>query len=237
MSLANDIENLKRCGTLDVMEAVIKAFETQYIGKPCTPHQYYAPSRFTPDEHAILIPLEEAAGLPHYEDRLRSTNARVAFSFLPVWWQLDSIAFMSHDKFSIPHATVDPRHLPVAIEIVRQLQPTMVLTSHELALTLATNLIEKKIPVPAHWHIVEPITSHRQTSIPFAAIVSTEFHLVPGVSFAYQCHNNCVHPSPIILVDSWHEDTREKITEVVSRHSSPSSCPCGNRVELSFTHV
>lgn len=152
----------------------------------------YAPSHFTPDISSDLIPLDSNQGLSTYSRALTALSIRSTVSLLPPWWQLDALACTSHEQHHIPHATTNPEHLPVAVELVRQLTPQLILSDIDTGYALAEALHLKHVALPPYWYIIEPYESSRTFALPGVTVIH-EFDVSPGVPVAYQCPQDLAH--------------------------------------------
>jgi hypothetical protein len=150
------------------------------------------PSGFTPDTSSTLFSLDSRIGLATYSEALTALSIRSTVSLLPPWWQLDALVCTSHEHHHIPHATTHPEHLPVAVELVRQLTPQLILVDIDTGYTLAEALHQKHVALPPYWYIIEPYTSHRTFTLPGVTSIH-EFHLSPGIPVAYQCPHDLSH--------------------------------------------
>lgn len=167
-------------------------FERAYSDHAPATSGFYVPSRFTRDEPGALIPLDDTHGLAQYSHALKTLSIESTVSLLPPWWQLDALACVSHEQNHIPHATAHPENIPVAIELIRQLTPQLLLIDIDTGYSIAQALHEKHIALPPYWYIIEPYQTHRTYTLPGTAILH-EWHLIPGMPILYQCPCDTSH--------------------------------------------
>jgi hypothetical protein len=176
----------------DDLLSALTEYERLYSAHPLHAKNFYVPSRFTRNDPGALIPLTDGEGLAQYSRALEALSIQSTVSLLPPWWQLDSLACVSHEKHGIPHATTQPDNISVALELIHQLTPQLILTDIDGGYTLAQALHTKHVALPPYWYIIEPYHTHRVFTLPGTTILH-EWHLVPGVPVLYQCPHDTSH--------------------------------------------
>jgi hypothetical protein len=172
--------------------SALTEFERVYADNTPTIPDFCAPSRFTRDEPGVLIPLDDTHGLAQYSRALKTLSIESTVSLLPPWWQLDALACVSHEQNHIPHATAHPENVSVAVELIRQLTPQLLLTDIDTGYAIAQALHEKHIALPLYWYIIESYQTHRTYTLPGTTIVH-EWHLTLGVPILCQCPDDTSH--------------------------------------------
>lgn len=223
----------------------LAAIEAQCTGQTIDNTYLYVPSRFTPDTKFQLVPLNVERGLPSYEQTARALKARVTLTFIPEFWTIEPLIYRSSRKLKVVHTPIGPANTLAALELIRQLQPELVVAGIESAQALDIALDSwADVPRPRAWQIIRATDDDRLFT-PKTGTAMHDFHILPGLSIGCQCAHLAAEPEPTFHPSSdflWEVlgDGLFVITSAVDapmplrRYAVPARavdtmCPCGER--------
>lgn len=153
----------------------------------------YLSSEFDPEyaNRLFLFPQLLDAPWMLLNELLKKRDAVVAILSIPLFWQVGPFFYNTCKKNGVPMSVISPRNLPLARQVIKEVEAQAVTGTPEAADSLYGLLSEENIGNQIHtWHLIVPFGENPEIPI-LPGNVLIEYHVFPGVPIG--------HTSPELL--------------------------------------
>ncbi|MBP9669076.1 MAG: hypothetical protein KBE09_02185 [Candidatus Pacebacteria bacterium] len=221
----------------------LNALERQLASAMYHQADHHTPTRHESTDTFMLMPHRRGAPLPSLRKTIVETRASATVVILPLFLQLDPMIFWTHREHHIPHAAAAPHQPLVAVELIRQLKPQLVIGTPHTARRVETALAEANVDAPFSWHLI--CDPRHFELLATSRLVYYDLHTIPGRSVAHQCshlalkkqsqfHLSCEHTwrenSGVLYATDIDQTLPAPLTDfaALTGHITHEPCPCGD---------
>lgn len=132
-------------------------------------------------ERVCLVPQRIDTIWRSLDDALVRLQPMVAVLIVPVFWQLGPMFFRTCRARGVPVSVLSPRNLPLATQLIAEVQADVVVSTPDVAADLAKHLDAAGLRTQIRsWHLIAPLDL---PVVPQAlsGTVLLERHLIPGL--------------------------------------------------------
>ncbi len=170
-------------------------------------------------EELFLVPrrLDEPWGL--LEAEIKEVQPFVAILAVPLFWQVAPIFYQTFRRHRVPVSVLQPRNLPLAVQLIRETRADLVVSTPEVARDLA-DLLHKEgmLGQIRAWHLIVPFGTKVEPPA-ISAPYMIEYHLFPGIPVARGLPDQSWVPLPDVHIEIGQGGTA--LISSLKRHALP----------------
>jgi hypothetical protein len=155
------------------------------------PEVRYMVSEFTNKhpENLFLIPQRVDTIWESVDREIEKNNPTVATLLVQMFWQMGPMFYRTCRNRKVPVAVLAHRNLPVAVQVAKEVQSKLVVTTPSIAGDLQKLMAEEGLDDQIKsWTLIVPF-GEKPTLPNLQGNVTVEYHLFPGIPIGYADHN------------------------------------------------